>query len=186
MYRAATLAAIRNKIPFDDQQRLSAFASEMTMSLRRIKGRDRLLIDSEDVTDSLRIYEVEQNVSLVSAIPGVRRAMVEQQRKLANEGPIIMVGRDIGTVVLPDAMLKVFLTASAEVRARRRHMELPVDGESVAYDQVLDDLIRRDRIDSERDDSPLLAATDAVTIETDDMNQDEVIDKIVSLVASFD
>ena len=185
MYRAATLAAIRKNISFDDTLSMGSVASEMSMSLRRIEGHDRLFIDNEDVTDSLRDEDVEQGVSLVSAVPKVRRAMVEQQRNIASEGPIVMVGRDIGTVVLPYARLKVFLTASAEMRAQRRYLELPKDNKTVQYEQVLEDLIRRDRIDSERDDSPLAASKDAVIIDTSGMTLQDVIDEIVLLAGSF-
>ena len=115
---------------------------------------------------------------------GVRSAMVKQQRSIAKDGPIVMVGRDIGTVVLPDAGVKVFLKASVEVRARRRFNELEAEGQSLDYRQVLDDLARRDKIDSERSDSPLRPADDAFQIDTDNLQIDEVAEKILSIVES--
>ncbi len=149
------------------------------MRVVALSGEDRLLLNGDDITDRLKLSAVDANVSAVSAVSGVRRALVAQQRAIAADGPIVMCGRDIGTVVLPDACLKVFLTASAEVRAARRAAEMP---QRLDYGQVLDGLRRRDRIDSERDDSPLRPADDATVICSDRMSVEEVVLEILSKV----
>lgn len=182
MYRAVTWASIRHDIHPDRADDLSALASRADMGLVAVAGDDRLLLDGEDITDSLRLPEVDANVSAVSAISGVRRALVAQQRAIAAGGAIVMCGRDIGTVVLPDASVKVFLTASAEVRAARRVDDMRQSQERVDYDKVLGALRRRDEIDSARDDSPLRPAADATIIRSDDMTIEEVVTEILSKV----
>ena len=179
MYRAVTLLALERGIELDDEAALSALAGRMTMTF----DGDHLLIDGMDVTDSLRTAEVGEAVSLVSRVPGVRRAMVARQRELAREGGIVMVGRDIGTVVLPDAPLKVYLDASVEERVRRRHAELASLGREETLEQVREELALRDAIDSSRDVSPLRPAGDAVVIHTDHLSLDEVVGRILELAA---
>jgi cytidylate kinase len=141
-----------------------------------------VLVDGADATPHLRDPDVEANVSLVSRVPGVRQALVRLQRGLAKQGAVVMAGRDIGTVVLPDAGLKVYLDASREVRARRRAQQI-VESGGIEPDvaTVIVDLERRDRIDSSRQTSPLTAARDAVIINTDDLGIDEVVERIVEL-----
>ena len=179
MYRAVTWAAIRRGVEPNSASELSSLASCVEMRLVSSSGGDKLLLNGDDITNCLRLPEVDAHVSAVSAVSGVRRALVAQQRAIAADEPIVMCGRDIGTVVLPDACLKVFLTASAEVRAARRAAETP---QSLDYDQALDDLMRRDRIDSERDDSPLRPADDAIVICSDHMTVKEVVLEILSKV----
>jgi cytidylate kinase len=139
-------------------------------------------VDGEDLTGVLRQPEVERGVSLVSRVPKVRRAMVAVQRRLASRRRVVMAGRDIGTVVLPSADLKIYLDASVEERARRRHEELVALGRSFTQSDVRQQILRRDAIDSQREDSPLRAAEDAVVISTDGLNQEQVVEKIVALV----
>ncbi len=182
MYRAVTWAAQQRNMDLEDEDTLSALAHSLDMRLIPGNGGDRLIVNGQDVTDYLRNPEVERGVSLVSRIPGVRAAMVVRQRAMADEGPIVMVGRDIGTVVLPDAPVKVFLNASVNVRARRRYDEMRQGGSTIEYERVLEDLIRRDKLDSERTDSPLRPAKDAVQLMTDDMEIEEVAQRILSLV----
>ena len=185
MYRAVTWASIRRGIAPNCADDLSALARDANMELvavAGIAGEDRLLLDGEDITGSLRLPEIDANVSAVSAVSGVRRALVAQQRAIAAAGAIVMCGRDIGTVVLPDARVKVFLTASAEVRAERRAAEMKQDQKPADYDDVLDALRRRDKIDSARDDSPLRPVADATIICSDEMTIDEVVIEIISLV----
>lgn len=179
MYRAVTWASIQQDIRPDSQCELSSLAACADMQLVSTATEDRLLYDGEDITDFLKLPEVDANVSAISAVSGVRRALVAQQRAIATEGPIVMCGRDIGTVVLPDARVKVFLTASPEVRAARRAADLGT-AQDVARENVLASLRRRDRIDSKRDDSPLRPADDALIICSDRMTIDEVVDVIVS------
>jgi cytidylate kinase len=140
-----------------------------------------VLVDGEDATPHLRDADVEANVSLVSRVPGVRRALVLIQRELAAAGGVVMAGRDIGTVVLPDADCKIYLDASREVRAARRQRQIADAGGEADYNALLADLERRDGIDSSRETSPLTAAPGAVIINTDSLSIDEVVDRIVEL-----
>ena len=181
MYRAVTWVAIQRGTGLDDQDSLTALAESMDMRLVAGDAGDRLIVDGRDITDYLRVRDVERGVSLVSAVSGVRTALVDQQRVVAGQGSIVMVGRDIGTVVLPDADVKVFLQASVGVRAKRRYDELRSQGKSPDYQHVTDDLARRDKIDTERADSPLRPAPDAVLLDTDDLTVDEVVQRIQSI-----
>ena len=144
---------------------------------------DRLLLNGDDITPRLRLAEVDASVSAVSAVSGVRTALVAQQRAIASDGSIVMCGRDIGTVVLPDASVKVFLTASAEVRAARRAAEMQQRQETFDTRQVLAALQRRDKIDRERDDSPLRPAADALVICSDHLTIEEVVCQILAEVS---
>ena len=182
-YRAATLAALRRDIPLDDEAALADLASSMDISLRERDGAQRLLVDGEDVTDSLRGPAIEHGVSLVSKVRGVRTALVAVQRAIAALGPVVMVGRDIGTVVLHDASLKIYLNASIPIRARRRFLEFEAQADGVEYEQVVRELERRDKIDSERLDSPLRPAEDAVQIDTDELTIEDLASKIQTLTS---
>ena len=144
-------------------------------------GDTAIFLGEEDVTQLLRASEVEANVSGFSALPAVREAMVAQQREFAREGNVVLAGRDIGTVVLPDADLKVYLVASAEERARRRFEEILARGESADYKEILAKVIERDRIDSTRDVAPLRPAEDAVLLDSDPLTADEVFEKVLAL-----
>lgn len=181
MYRAVTWAAVQRGTGLDDPNALTELAESIEMLLVADEAGDRLLVDGEDVTDHLRDRDVERGVSLVSAVSGVRTAMVSQQRSVARQGPIVMVGRDIGTVVLPDADVKVFLEASVDVRAGRRYHEMRSQVKSPDYQDVVDDLTSRDKIDSERADSPLAPASDAVRLHTDDLTVDQVVERILTM-----
>ena len=180
MYRAVTWVALSRGVGLGDDEALAGLATSLEMRLVPGEAGDRLLVDGEDVTDFLREPEVDRGVSQVSAVLGVRRALVEQQRAIASEGSIVMLGRDIGTVVLPDADVKVFLKASVEVRARRRYSELQEKGSDISYDQVASDLERRDRIDSERAASPLRPADDAIQIDTDSLSVEDIAERILA------
>ena len=154
----------------------------MTIEVVSEGGAQRLLVDGEDVTGQLRDPAVERVVSRVSEVSGVRAALVRRQREMSESAPVVMVGRDIGTVVLPDAGLKVYLEASVEVRARRRHRELEARGDPPPLEQVVDDLTRRDKMDSQRADSPLRAACDAVRIFTDDLDVEGVVERVMGMI----
>ncbi len=184
MYRAATLAAIRSGVDIRDEDAVARLVSSLEIRVVWGEAGDRLLVDGRDITDELRSPLVDGSVSEVSAVPAVRSVMVQQQRAIAREGSIVMVGRDIGTVVLPEATAKIFLTASAEVRAQRRLRELDQRGRRADRDEVMAALRHRDKIDAGRDDSPLKPDDDAVTIETDLLSVDEVVEIIVSRVES--
>lgn len=185
LYRAVTLAAIRAGVAPSDGPQLAALASERHIDVEPPSTPDGRLydvkLDGEDVTWAVRAPEVERYVSDVSAHPEVRSALLPVQRRIAHGGPVVMVGRDIGSVVVPDAGVKVFLSASLEERARRRYDELVERDTSATYDQVLDDLRARDAIDSGRAASPLRVAADAVVIDTDGLAPAEVVARIERL-----
>ena len=181
MYRAITWLALKNATPIEDEAALGALASETQIILDGSNS-DRVLVDGISVGPELRDAEVDHHVSLVSRIPSVRRALVMQQRRMASEGQIVMVGRDIGTVVLPKADLKIYITASSEERARRRWKEFQAQGRETDYQSVLNETKARDDLDSQRDDSPLKPAEDAWVLDTDGLTGDQVVDLIVQRV----
>lgn len=186
MYRAVTWAALVRGIAIWDEAGVTALAQQLQIDVVRpmvYDGRQyTVLADGQDVTWAIRQPAVNQGVSPVSAYPGVRAALTAQQRRIGQKGRIVMAGRDIGTVVLPDADLKIYLEASAEERAARRYREMMARGEPADYDAVLDSVRRRDEIDSGRDVAPLRAAKDAVVIDTTSLNVEQVLEKIVALV----
>lgn len=179
MYRAVTWAALHRGISTGDADALARLAGDISIDVRASGGTTHVLIDGEDATPYLRTPEVESNVSLVSRVAGVRHALVRIQRDLGRAGNVVMAGRDIGSVVLPDADLKVYLDASRDVRASRRAEQLRAGGEHL--EDIRADLERRDGIDSSREVSPLTAAPGAVIINTDSIGVDDVVDRIVEL-----
>lgn len=184
MYRALAWKALKLGIDPEDGPALTRLADETRLELPPEEGTEGgLVVDGEPVSAALRTPEVERAVSPVARFLGVRRALVEQQRRLAAHGGVVMAGRDIGTHVLPDAGLKVFLKASARERARRRHGEVAAPGAGPGYQFILADLERRDRIDSQRAVSPLRPAPDAVIIDTEGLTPEEVVDRICRLMS---
>lgn len=186
MYRAVTWAALRRKIDIGDEEQVSALANEVIIDVRPpsiVDGRKcDVILDGEDITWEVRSAEVEANVSPVSAYPRVRQAMTVQQRRIGQRGRVVMVGRDIGTVVLPEAELKIYLDASVEERARRRYLENLQRGCPADYNIILEAMRRRDRIDSTRAVAPLRAAPDAVRIDSDGLNVQQVYQIVHELV----
>ena len=164
MYRAVTARAIEEGMDMEDEGAVTGLAESIGIRIVGDRGPDfqRVLVDGQDVTDRIRSQSVDRNVSVVSSYEGVRDAMVAQQRAMASEGGVVMVGRDIGTVVLLDARLKIYLTASLEARAKRRQAELENQGSDVTFEATMKDMERRDRIDSEREHSPMKPALDAI------------------------
>jgi cytidylate kinase len=185
MYRAVTWLALHRHVDARDAQALTSLADRASITVRDTPGDaiepTGVVIDGEDATPHLRDPDVEANVSLVSRVPGVRATLVRIQRELAAEGGVVMAGRDIGSVVLPDAGLKIYLDASREVRARRRAAQMRDAGLEPDFDALLADLTRRDGIDSSRHASPLTAAADAVIINTDTLPIEEVVRRIEAL-----
>ncbi len=184
-YRALTWLALQRSVHLEDEQGLAGLAARVDMKLGPPAAgsceRCTIWVDGEDRTSVLRQPEVEAGVSLVSRVPQVRRAMVAVQRRLASRRKVVMAGRDIGTVVLPNADLKVYLDASPEERARRRQEEMAALGRPFTESDVRQRILRRDAIDSEREDSPLRAAEDAIVINTDGLNQEQVVEKVLTL-----
>lgn len=185
MYRAVTLAVIREGIDINDEAEVTRLANCVHIDVRTpsvADGRkEDVLLNGEDVTWAIREPEVERWVSKISAYRGVRKAMTELQRQIGKRGKVVMVGRDIGTVVMPDADLKIYLDASLEERARRRYSELVQRGETVRFEDILDGLKQRDRIDSSRDIAPLKPAEDAVIMNTDGLSVEEVLRRVFEL-----
>ena len=182
MYRAVAHAGLRAQLDLRDQDKMTRLVEGLTMRLVESERGERLFVDGEDVTDRLHEPPIDQGASTVAALSGVRRALVHQQRGIAADGPIVMVGRDIGTVVLPDATIKVYLNASPETRAMRRYEERQCTPGSPGYQEVLDSLIARDRMDSERSDSPLRPADDAVILDADSLDACETAGRIIDLI----
>ncbi len=190
MYRAATWNAVQNGIDVRDPDAVVMAVSRMEYSVGYGDDGDNLLVvGGEDVTGFLHSTRVDDSVSAVSAISGVREIMVAEQRRLAGVGEIVMVGRDIGTVVIPGAPLKIYLTASARTRAIRRHRDFVAaaaagEGADVDFEDVLRSIERRDLVDSTREDSPLRPADDALVLDTDGLSFDEVVDRLVALAVA--
>lgn len=186
MYRAVTLYALLDGIDILDEEAVSRLARELRIDVRPPSSEDGrncdVLIEGMDVTWEIRRSEVDAQVSIVSAYPGVRKALSEQQRRIGTEGKIVMVGRDIGTVVLPDADLKIYLDASLEERARRRYNEKLHRDVDEDFETILSKLKERDEIDSTRDVAPLKPAKSAVIIDTDGLNVQEVFEKVLDIL----
>ena len=178
MYRAITLKALRTGTPMDDGASLERLCERTEIAL----DAGRVLVDGEDVTAEIRSAAVTAAVSSVSAFPGLRRWMVVHQRRLLAEEGAVVEGRDIGSVVLPDADLKVYLTASPEQRAERRAAELQAAGGRRTADEILTEILARDRLDSGREASPLSVAPDAVVVDSTDRSVDEVVDGILAML----
>ncbi len=184
MYRAITLAAIQHSTPLSNDVALTALASTTQITVTDTPQGTRVFLNNQDVTDSLRDPEVEAAVSLVSAIAGVRAVLVAKQRAIAEDGAIIMAGRDIGTVVLADADVKVYLQASAGERAKRRQREQPGADDKPSVGAVQTNLEARDLQDSQRAASPLRPAEDAHIIMTDGLSIEQVVAEILKLVTA--
>lgn len=182
LYRSIALFALENSL---EGESLVNSLDKINLSLEFIDGSQHVIMNNNDISDKIRTPEVSMNASKVSAIPEVRKFLFGLQKKIAAENNIIMDGRDIGTVVLPDADLKVFLTASAEERANRRYREIK-DMDGVTYEQVLEDIKKRDYRDMHRDIAPLKQAEDAVLLDTTGMTVDEVKARLISMISEVE
>jgi cytidylate kinase len=185
MYRAVTWLALQRGLDVNDEAVVTALAEEVLIDVRPPSKQDGracdVLVSGEDITWETRRPEVDAHVSVVSAYAGVRQALTLQQRRIGMRGRVVMVGRDIGTVVLPEADLKIYLEASPDERARRRHRELIGRGGQADYDEILYNVIDRDQIDSTRAVAPLRPAADAVVIDSDYLTADEVFTRVEAL-----
>lgn len=186
MYRAVTWAALNQGVSLDDSVALTGLAERTEIDVRPPSVDDGrasdILVNGQDVTWEIRTPEVDENVSVVSAVPSVRRALSKKQRRIGLRGEVVMVGRDIGTVVLPEAELKLYLDASVEERARRRYLELIQRGEPAVYDDILKAMRNRDKIDSTRQVAPLRPAEDAVILVSDNLDADQVLEEVKRLL----
>ncbi|MCK4976670.1 MAG: (d)CMP kinase [Anaerolineales bacterium] len=190
MYRAITWVASQRGVAVEDETTVTKLAETVAIDVRPPsvddgRGYD-VLVGGKDITWEIRRPEVDAIVSVVSAYPGVRRALSAQQRRIGMRGKVVMVGRDIGTVVLPEADLKIYLDASVEERARRRYVELQARGENAKLDDILEAMRMRDQIDSTRDVAPLRPASDAVLIDSDNLDIDQVLAQVERLVRQVD
>lgn len=182
MYRTVGLAAIRHGVSLDDEAAVTALCGTVEIGVRHGENGQATLLDGEDVSGLIRTPEVSMAASKVARYAGVRKAMVALQQKLAARTDMLVDGRDIGTVVLPNATVKIFLTASAEERARRRFLELQQKGAPDTYEQVLADLIRRDEQDMNREVDPLRQAEDALLVDSTHLDFDGVVEAILKIV----
>lgn len=185
MYRAVTWIALSRDMDLRDDAAITQLAQSAQIDIQppsKTDGRTcDVVVADKDITWDIRSGEVDANVSVVSAYAGVRKALSEQQRRIGLRGKVVMVGRDIGTVVLPEADLKIYLDASSEERAKRRYDELIARGEAADYDEILKKVIERDNIDSNRAVAPLRPADDAVIINSDEMDADQVLAHVLEL-----
>jgi len=186
IYRAFTWKVLESGISPEDEQKLCKLATSTEFDFIPSKeGALSVIVDGEDVSSKLLCAEIEEVVAQIAKVAGVRQAMVLEQRKLAQRGRVVMAGRDIGTVVLPWAELKIFLTASTEERAHRRYKELLKRRDNSSLEIVLADLKKRDEMDINRTISPLKPAEDAVIINTEDVSLEQVVDKIYTMVVNL-
>ena len=181
MYRSVALKALRRGVPLEASDRLTALAGETRIDLRAFDGTQQVFLDGEDVTAAIRTPDVAQAASKVAVVPGVRKVLVAEQRRAGEKGGVVMEGRDIGSVVFPDAQLKIFLTASPEVRAERRWREHQQKGDAIDLARTLEEIRERDRRDRERTTSPLVRAQDAVVVDSTAMEPEEVARLVVML-----
>ncbi|MBR2343520.1 MAG: (d)CMP kinase [Clostridia bacterium] len=182
LYRTIGLYMLRHGISPRDEAAVSAALHDFTLELRFSEGKQVILLDGLDVGDTIRAPEVSMAASDVSAIGAVRQYLLDMQRNTAKTNSVIMDGRDIGTVILPDAEVKIFLTASPEARARRRHLELLARGKEVSYDDVYREMVERDRNDSTRAIAPCVPAEDAVLLDNSDMTFEETVYKVIEII----
>lgn len=181
LYRAVGVAVMRKGLDTAIPENVIPLLPAIKVELRFIEGEQHVILNGEDVSREIRLPEASMAASNVSAMPAVRAFLFDLQRRIAKENDCIMDGRDIGTVVLPDAALKIFLTAAPEIRARRRYLELEEKGTPVPYETLLEEIKQRDHNDSHRAVAPLKPAADSVILDSSDLTLQEVTDKIVSL-----
>ncbi|HEU4964704.1 MAG TPA: (d)CMP kinase [Bacilli bacterium] len=181
MYRAITWKALQQNIAPTDEAALTELANGVRIDFRPTEAGQDVFLDGVDITEAIRTLEVTNNVSAVSAVPGVRVAMVDLQRDMARRSGVVMDGRDIGTVVLPNAEVKIWLTASVEERAQRRYQELVDKGQGVDFEQLKQDIERRDEYDSNREHSPMKMAEDAILVDTTGLTIEQVIARILHI-----
>lgn len=182
LYRAVGYYVLNKNIDPKNEEKVTQILSQINVSLKFVDNEQRVFLNDEDVSGKIRTPEISMYASAVSAHPSVRQFLFETQRKLARENDVIMDGRDIGTVVLPNADVKIFLTASPEERARRRYEELVLKGEKVNYDDILKDVITRDYNDSHRATAPLKQADDAILLDTTGNELEKSVQLVISTI----
>ena len=182
LYRALAYTAIKNGVNLGDEISLENLLKTTNVKIKHIDGVQSVFVNDENVTGKIRTEEVSMGASNISKIPIIRGFLLGLQRKIAEENNVIMDGRDIGTVVLPNADIKIFLTASPEKRAERRYKELLEKDKKIEYNDIIKDIIKRDYQDEHREIAPLKAAEDSVLVDTSDLNFDESVQKITEVI----
>lgn len=182
MYRTVGLACINNNIDTSNKEAIAKFLPQIEIKIIFRNGEQRVILNGEDVSEDIRSEQASMTASVVSAIPQVRAYLLDLQRNFAKTNNVIMDGRDIGTVVLPDAQVKIFLTASAESRAQRRTKQLEEKGITADYDTILADIIKRDHNDSHREIAPLKPAVDSILVDTTKLTLEQSIDRVTELI----
>ncbi len=186
MYRAVALYFIENNVDMNNDEAVQQALDEITIKFKRIDGKIHTLLNGEDINSKIRTEQIGMLASKVSAIKKVRVEMIERQRMLAKDDSVILDGRDIASVVFPNAELKVFLTADIEERTNRRLQDLKVKNPSITYEEVLDDIKKRDYNDINKPISPLIETEDSVRIDTTKLTKEEVVDKVIRLLKERD
>ena len=182
MYRAVTLKVLRNQINFSDESKIISLTKQTKITfVKGDKNEQLVFLDDEDVTEAIRMPDVTNTVSFVARIMGVRKALVQLQQDFGKDNNVVMEGRDIGSVVFPNAFLKIYLTASIEERAKRRYEENRTKGIETDLDTLKSEIAERDLLDSTRKESPLVKVADAVEVETDKLTAFQVSDKIIEI-----
>ncbi|MBQ4629089.1 MAG: (d)CMP kinase [Clostridia bacterium] len=184
LYRSVAYEVLCRNISPNDVEQIKQILSEVNVSFRHVDGVQRVFVNGEDVSEKIRTNEISSAASIVSAIPEVRSFLLDLQRNIAKEQNIVMDGRDIGTVVLPDAAVKIFLTASAQDRAKRRFEEQKDTEHAVSYEEILNSMLERDKNDSERDIAPLKPAADAILLDNSGFQPNETLDSVLKIVGS--
>ena len=183
LYRSIGLYVRRKNIDKTDKEKIISSLSEISLGLEFVNGEQKVILNGEDVGAFIRTGEISMYASAVSAIPEVREFLLETQRKIARENDVIMDGRDIGTVIMPDADVKIYMTASCEARAERRYKELIQKGEKCTYEEVLNDIIKRDNNDSNREVAPAKPAHDAVILDNSNLNVEQNVDEVIKIIS---
>jgi len=184
MYRTVGLYCLQNNVDINDEAAVGAVLGNINIELKYIDGEQRILLNGTDVSKDIRLNEVSMAASKTSAYKAVRAFLLDAQRNVAKTQSVIMDGRDIGTVVLPDAEIKIFIVGDATVRAKRRHKELLEKGQNISLQEVLEDIITRDHNDTNRAEAPLKQAKDAVLLDTTYKNFDEAYEAVLDIVKS--
>ena len=184
MYRTVGLYCLQNNVDINDEAAVSAVLGNISIELKYVDGEQRIFLNGTDVSAEIRMNEVSMAASKTSAYKAVRAFLLDAQRNVAKTQSVIMDGRDIGTVVLPDAEIKIFIVGDATVRAKRRHKELLEKGQSISLQEVLEDIITRDHNDTNRAEAPLKQAKDAILLDTTYKNFDEAYEAVLEIVKS--
>ncbi|MDO9555765.1 MAG: (d)CMP kinase [Atribacterota bacterium] len=190
IYRAITWKVLKNNIDINDENMISNLVSDITITIERSNCKSlndyyHIFVDGEDITEKIRDPRIDQNVSQIARLPKIRKQLIHLQRKLAEKGNIVMEGRDIGSVILPQADIKLYFTASEEERIKRRYKELIDKGYNVDYEEVKKQIVQRDEIDSKRKYAPLIKAKDAIVIDSTEKSIEEVKDNILKIIKKF-